>query len=57
MSNLEFIKDCQEKVFSGERISVEDARKLFNVPNEDLKELKEEGIEAEIIHWIKDNTN
>ena len=25
--------------------------------NEDLKELKEEGIEAEIIHWIKDNTN
>ena len=30
---------CQEKVFSGERISVEDARKLFNVPDEDLKEL------------------
>ena len=25
--------------------------------NEDLKELKEEGIQAEIIHWIKDNTN
>ena len=25
--------------------------------NEDLKELKEEGIEAEIIYWIKDNTN
>ena len=25
--------------------------------NEDLKELKEEGIETEIIHWIKDNTN
>ena len=25
--------------------------------NEDLKELKEEGIEAEIIHWIKDSTN
>ena len=25
--------------------------------NEDLKELKEEGIEAEIIHWIKNNTN
>ena len=23
----------------------------------DLKELKEEGIEAEIIPWIKDNTN
>jgi biotin synthase len=39
MSNLEFIKVCQEKVFSGERISVEDARKLFNVPDEDLKEL------------------
>ena len=27
------------------------------VTQEDLKELKEEGIEAEIIHWIKDNTN
>ena len=39
MSNLEFIKVCQEKVFSGERISVEDAKKLFNVPDEDLKEL------------------
>ena len=24
---------------------------------EDLKELKEEGIEAEIIPWIKDNMN
>ena len=24
---------------------------------EDFKELKEEGIEAEIIPWIKDNTN
>ena len=39
MSNLEFIKECQEKVFSVERISSEDARKLFNVPDEDLKEL------------------
>ena len=24
---------------------------------EDLKELKEEGIETEIIPWVKDNTN
>jgi len=39
MSTLEFIKECQEKVFSGERISTEDAKKLFNVPDEDLKEL------------------
>ena len=39
MSTLDFIKECQEKVFSGERISTEDAKKLFNVPNEDLKEL------------------
>ena len=39
MSALKFIKECQEKVFSGERISVEDAKNLFNVPNEDLKEL------------------
>ena len=39
MSNIEFIKNCQEKVFSGEWISVEEARKLFNVADEDLKEL------------------
>ena len=39
MSNLEFIKECQEKVFSGEGISSEDAKKLFNVPEDDLKEL------------------
>jgi biotin synthase len=39
MSALKFIKECQEKVFSGERISVEDAKILFNVPDEDLKEL------------------
>ena len=39
MSALKFIKECQEKVFSGERISVEDAKSLFNVPDEDLKEL------------------
>ena len=39
MSSLEFIKECQEKVFSGIRISSEDAKNLFNVPDEDLKEL------------------
>ena len=39
MSSLKFIKECQEKVFSGERISVEDAKKLFNVSDKDLKEL------------------
>jgi biotin synthase len=39
MSTLKFIKECQEKVFSGERISVEDAKNLFNVPDEDLQEL------------------
>ena len=39
MSVLEFIKECQEKVFSGERISTEDAKRLFNLPDENLKEL------------------
>ena len=39
MNNLEFIKECQEKVFSGERITAEDAKKLFNIPDENLKEL------------------
>ena len=39
MSTLEFIKECQEKVFSGERISSQDAKELFNVPEEHLKDL------------------
>ena len=39
MSSLEFIKECQEKVFSGIRISSEDAKNLFNIPDEDLKDL------------------
>ena len=39
MSTLEFIKECQEKVFSGERISSEDTRNLFNIPEEYLKNL------------------
>jgi hypothetical protein len=29
MSTLEFIKECQEKVFSGERISSKDAKELL----------------------------
>ena len=39
MSTLEFIKECQEKVFSGERISADDAKNLFNIPDKNLKEL------------------
>ena len=39
MSALKFIKECQEKVFSGERISTEDAKRLFDLPDENLKEL------------------
>ena len=39
MGSLEFIKECQEKVFSGIRISSEDAKNLFNVPDKDLKEI------------------
>ena len=38
-SSLEFIKECQEKVFSGVGLSVEDAQKLFNIPDENLKDL------------------
>ena len=38
-SVLEFIKECQEKVFSGEGISSDEVKKLFNIPNENLKEL------------------
>ncbi len=39
MSALEFIKECQEKVFSGIGISSDDAEKLLNIPEENLKEL------------------
>jgi len=39
MSALEFIKECQEKVFAGIGISSDDAKKLFDIPEENLKEL------------------
>ncbi|MEK0321102.1 MAG: biotin synthase BioB, partial [Nitrosopumilus sp.] len=39
MSTLNFIKECQEKVFSGIGISSKDAEKLFNIPDESLKDL------------------
>ena len=35
----EFIKECQEKVFAGTHISSDDAKKLLNIPDENLKEL------------------
>lgn len=39
MCTLEFIKECQEKVFSGNPITAEDAEKLLNIPEENLKDL------------------
>ena len=39
MNTLEFIKECQEKVFSGNHISSEDAKKLLDTPEENLKDL------------------
>ena len=36
---LEFIKECQEKVFSGIGITSDDAEKLFNISDENIKEL------------------
>ena len=36
---LEFIKECQEKVFSGIGISSDDAEKLFNISDENIKGL------------------
>ena len=35
----EFIKECQEKVFSGIGISSDDAEKLFNISEQNIKEL------------------
>ena len=39
MNTLEFIKGCQEKVFSGIGISSEEIKVLFNVPEEHLNDL------------------
>jgi len=39
MGALEFIKECQEKVFSGIGISSDDAKKLFNIPDENIQDL------------------
>jgi len=39
MNIVEFIKECQEKVFAGTHISADDAKKLLNIPDENLKEL------------------
>lgn len=39
MNVLDFIKECQEKVFSGNHISADDAEKLLNIPEENLKDL------------------
>jgi len=39
MNTLEFIKECQEKVFSGTHISADDAKKLLEIPDENLKDL------------------
>jgi biotin synthase len=39
MNALEFIKECQENVFSGNHITAEDAKKLLDTPEENLKDL------------------
>ena len=39
MSPSEFIKECQENVLSGIGITSEDAKKLFETPEEQIKEL------------------
>jgi len=38
-NEFEFIKECQENVFSGIGISTDDAEKLFNISDESIKEL------------------
>ncbi|QUC65405.1 biotin synthase BioB [Nitrosopumilus sp. K4] len=38
-SAKEFIKECQEKVFSGTGISAEDVQRLFEVPDENISDL------------------
>ncbi len=65
-SSLEFIKECQEKVFSGLGISSDEAKKLFNIPDNDLKylakaaneitrEINGERVDVEQLNNIKKN--
>lgn len=39
MNAIQFIKDCQEKVLAGTGITSEEARRLFDIPDENLAEL------------------
>jgi biotin synthase len=39
MDGMEFIKECQENVLSGVGITSDDAAKLFDIPDEHIKEL------------------
>jgi len=39
LNTHEFIKECQEKVFSGNHISSEEAKRLLEIPDEYLKDL------------------
>ena len=39
MKEVDFIRDCKERVFSGISLSSEEARKLFNISDENLKYL------------------
>ena len=39
MQEVEFIKECKEKVFSGIGISSDDARNLFNISDKNLQSL------------------
>ncbi len=39
MSLLDFIKQCQENVLSGVGITIDDATKLFEIPEKHIQEL------------------
>ncbi len=65
-SSIEFIKECQEKVFSGLGISSEDAKKLINISDNDLdylakaanditREINGERVDVEQLNNIKKN--
>ena len=66
VSSREFIRECQEKVFSGIGISSDEAKKLFSIPDEDLKylaqaaneitrEINGEKVDVEQLNNIKKN--
>ena len=56
-NNIQVVMTSDKCLTGTDRVA-EVSKKIYGIATkEDLKELKEEGIETEVIPWIEDNTN